>query len=172
MQPSGLPMGISGKSTTALSSTYKTAGVAEADCIMGAVGSSSSHGAPVTHRDILDENKVHVRHNDTHTDHRATTSDIIKDDKLMLDVPSEESSRLPEPHPINTNTQMINVFRNYIALIPGSRAGFESLMAKYCHWFPKSKQVLYLVLWIHQLHMHIATTIWNFHLLWQDLWNP
>ncbi|KAG1747007.1 hypothetical protein EDD22DRAFT_958267 [Suillus occidentalis] len=129
-QPSGLPTGIGGKNMTALGSSYRATGAAEADRITGAVGSSSSRVVPATRWDILDENEARIRCNDARADHRATTSDVVEDDELMLDAPPEEFSGLPDPRPINTNTPMINIFRDYTALTPGSRAGFESLMAK------------------------------------------
>ncbi|KAG1740712.1 hypothetical protein EDD22DRAFT_1008073 [Suillus occidentalis] len=141
-QPSRLPMGVSGKSTAALNSTYRVAGAADADCIAGVVGSSSSHVVPATCQDILNENEVCIRHNDTCTDHRAITSDVIEDDEPMLDVLPEESSGLPDPHPINMNTPMIDVFRDYTALMPGLKASW----LKYCPLLPKFKWLPHLVL--------------------------
>ncbi|KAG2758107.1 hypothetical protein P692DRAFT_201799195 [Suillus brevipes Sb2] len=108
-KPSGLPSGVGGKR---------------------AIGSSASRLSPATHRDILHENEARVRHNKSHTDHRATTTDVVDDDKDMLEVPPKEGSTLPEPRPINMDTPMINLFRGYNKLTPGSHTGFERLLAK------------------------------------------
>lgn len=120
-------MGVGGKSTSALSNSNRPSRAADASQIAGVVGSTSSRVIPATHKDILDENEERTKRNGLHTDRRATTEDDVEDDEEMLDVPPEDG--LPKARPINTNTPMINLFRDYNALTPGPHAGFERLFA-------------------------------------------
>lgn len=125
-QTSGLPLGVGGKSTSAL--TAFRAAETNPNRIAGAIGSSSSRTTRASRNDILAENEARGKRNEARADRRATTTDVVEDDEDLLDVPAEEQQELPNPRPVNTDTPMINLFRGYNALTPGSRAGFEALV--------------------------------------------
>jgi hypothetical protein len=127
LQTSGLPQGVGGKSTSALSHAHRST-KQDAGRIAGAIGSSSSRITRASRDDILVENEARTKRNEARADRRATTTEDVKDDEEMLTVPTEDT--LPEPRAINTDTPMINLFRGYNALTPGSRTGFEALVQK------------------------------------------
>ncbi|KAG2138728.1 uncharacterized protein EDB93DRAFT_1106297 [Suillus bovinus] len=126
-QTSRLPLGVRGKSMLGLMAFR----IVESDPnrIMGEMGSSSHCEAPVLHYDIIAENEAWVKCNKAWADRRATTTDIVNDNENLLDVPAKEQWELSNPQPVSTDTPMINLFRDYNALTPGSRAGFKALVS-------------------------------------------
>lgn len=125
---SRLPTGIGGKDTTALNpdGVNETGGASR---LAQSVGGTRSRVVILTAReDILRENEARKSCNETRGDRRHV-SDDVSDDEEMLTVPVEQTGRpLPEPQPINTNTPLINLVRDFHALTPASRIVAQTIV--------------------------------------------
>jgi hypothetical protein len=129
---SRLPAGIGGKDTSSLNPNGgNDGGNDQASRLAHTVGNSGRRSRVVvlTSRDVvICENEARQARNEDRADRRHATSDNVSEDEGLLDVPAEQQRDLPDPQPMNTNTLLINLVRDFNALTPASRAVAKAIV--------------------------------------------